>query len=121
MFYACLGPFVIFVQCQIYALLQSILKYCNYLCEDVLVDARVIADKVTIPIKPVSYTDQTGVSIGSQDGQIGCENRSDRYCVTSYPFSFSCVLSLAICITYTCMTLSHLLAPHKLRDIGGIL
>jgi hypothetical protein len=39
--------------------------YCNYLCEDVLVDARVAADKVSIPVKPVSYTGQTGVSAGS--------------------------------------------------------
>jgi uncharacterized membrane protein len=35
-------------------------------------------------------------------------------------FLFSCVSSPAICITYTCMTLSQLLAPHKLRDVGGV-
>jgi uncharacterized membrane protein len=34
---------------------------------------------------------------------------------------FSCVSSPTICITYTYMTLSHLLAPHKLRDIWGVL
>jgi hypothetical protein len=44
-------------------------------------------------------------------------NQTDLY-VVSCPFSFSCVLKLVICITYTCMSLSHLFAPHKLRDIG---
>jgi hypothetical protein len=53
----------------------------------------------------------TSVRLVVITGQTGC-------CVTYCPFSFSCMPSHVICITYYCMALSHLFAPHKLRDIG---
>jgi hypothetical protein len=56
----------------------------------------------------------------SQVGQTDCVNQSD-WCVCCFHlYSFSCVPSHVICITYSCMTLSHLFAPHGLRDIGGV-
>jgi hypothetical protein len=58
------------------------------------------SNRFATPVRPVVIT-----------GQTSC-------CVTSCPFLFSCVSSHVICITYSCMTLSHLFAPHKLRDIG---
>jgi hypothetical protein len=90
------------------------------LCEDALVDAHVIADKVSIRIKPVSYTGQTDVSAGSQDGQIGCENQSDWYCVASCPlFILLCVISCHMHHVYLYDTFTLVSTPQIERYKGS--
>jgi hypothetical protein len=92
------------------------------LCEDVLVDAHVVADKVSIPVKPVSYTGQTGVSAGSQDGHIDYENWSDRYCVVFCPlFILLCVISCHMHHVYLNDTFTLVSTPQIERYRGSFM
>jgi hypothetical protein len=120
MFYACLGPFVIFVQCKFmlcYNLFSSIVIICvkMYWLMLVLLLTRSVyqSNWFPTPVRPVCLQEVKTVRLVVRTSQTG---------IVLLPILclFSCVSSPAICITYTSMTLSHLLAPHKLRDIGGV-
>jgi hypothetical protein len=69
------------------------------------------ANRFSTPIKPVWCVQGARlVRLVVITGQTGL-------CVASCHFSFSCVLTSVICITYTCMAPSHLFTLHKLGDI----
>jgi hypothetical protein len=67
------------------------------------------------------HTDQTGVaSAGSQVGQTGVGNRSDRYCVASYSFFILlCVISCHMHHVYLYDTFTLVSTPQIERYRGS--